>query len=107
MDTFSVRDLREHTGDLIRDAEQGKLSLVTKRGQPIFLAVPFSEELLELGLRPALAINLYREGTFTLAKAAKLADQSIEAFITSLGKLGIPVVDYSAEELDEELKNFE
>ncbi len=35
MDIFSVRDLREHTGALIQDAEAGKLSLVTKRGQPL------------------------------------------------------------------------
>ena len=41
MDTFSIRDLRERTGDLVRDAEAGKLSLVTKHGQPVFLAVPF------------------------------------------------------------------
>lgn len=107
MDAFTVRDLREHTGQLIRDAEAGKLSLVTKHGRPVFLAVPFSEELLELGLRQALAIKLYQEHTFTLEKATKLAGVSIEAFIENLGKLGIPIVDYSAGELYQELKDFE
>lgn len=107
MDTFTVRDLREHTGQLIHDAEAGKLSLVTKHGRPVFLAVPFSEELLELGLRQALAIKLYQEHTFTLEKAAKLAHVSIEAFMETLGKLGIPIVDYSTSELHQELKDFE
>ena len=107
MDTFSVRDLREHTGSLIHDAEEGKLALVTKRGKPVFLAVPFSEELLELGLRPSLAISLYKEGVLTLGKAAKLADQSLESFIERLGKLGLPIVDYTVEELGKELKDFE
>ncbi len=107
MDTFSVRDLREHTGDLIQDAEQGKLSLVTKRGQPVFLAVPFTEELIELGLRPALAISLYKEGIFTLAKAAKLAGQPLAAFIQKLGKLGISTINYTISEVNEELKDFE
>ena len=46
MDTFTVRDLREHTGALIHDAQIGKLSLITKHGHPVFLAVPFSEDLL-------------------------------------------------------------
>lgn len=32
MDTFTIRDLRERTGDLVRHAEAGKLSLVTKHG---------------------------------------------------------------------------
>lgn len=107
MDTFTVRDLRERTGELVQDAEQGKLSLVTKHGQPIFLAVPFNETLLELGLRSALAIQLYEEGTLTLGKAAKLAGESLPKFIDSLGKLKIPVVNYSAADLRKELKDFD
>lgn len=106
MDTFTVRDLREHTGDLIHDAEKGKLSLITKHGRPIFLAVPFTEELIDLGLRTALAIKLYKEETLTLGKAAKLADTSIEAFIERLGKLGISITRYSSKELEKELKDF-
>jgi predicted HTH domain antitoxin len=107
MDTFTVRDLREHTGALIHDAEAGKLSLITKHGRPVFLAVPFSQELLELGLRSAIAIKLYQEETLSVGKAAKLAGQSIEAFIERLGSLGIPVVNYSAAEIDQELKDFD
>lgn len=106
MDTFTVRDLREHTGTLIHDAEAGKLSLITKHGRPIFLAVPFDEELLELGLRPAIAIKLYKEEALTLEKAAKLAGQSLESFIEKLGSLGIPVVHYSATEIKKELDEF-
>ncbi len=107
MDTFTVRDLREHTGALIHDAEIGKLSLITKHGRPVFLAVPFSENLLTLGLRPALAVKLYKEGTLTLGKAAKLAGQSMEAFIEKLGHLGVPVVNYLPTEIAQELKDFE
>jgi len=107
METFTVRDLREHTGTLIHDAEAGKLSLITKHGRPIFIAVPFSEELLQLGLATAFAVKLYKEGTFTLGKAAKLANCSQETFIDRLGKLGIPVVDYPPSELSQELKDFE
>ncbi|MFT3742081.1 MAG: type II toxin-antitoxin system prevent-host-death family antitoxin [Gammaproteobacteria bacterium] len=105
MDTFTVRDLREHTGQLIHDAEAGKLSLVTKHGRPVFLAVPFSDDIVELGIKTALAIKLYQEDTLTLEKAAKLANISMEALIEKLGNLGIPVVRYS--DLSQELKDFE
>ena len=107
MHTFTVRDLREHTGALIHDAELGKLSLITKHGHPVFLAVPFSEDLLELGLRLALAVKLYQDEVVTLEKAAKLAGQSVEWFIEKIGKLGIPAVRYSVDELHMELKDFE
>ncbi|OYW26418.1 MAG: type I-E CRISPR-associated protein Cas5/CasD [Methyloversatilis sp. 12-65-5] len=46
METFTVRDLRERTGELIRGAEEGRLSVVTKHGTPVFIAVPFDETLL-------------------------------------------------------------
>jgi prevent-host-death family protein len=105
MDTFTVRDLREHTGQLIHDAEEGKLSLITKHGRPVFLAVPFSEELLLLGLGQSLAIKLYQENTFTLEKAAKLAGVSLEAFIETLGTLHI--VNYDPKEIYRELKDLE
>lgn len=72
-----------------------------------FLAVPFSETLLELGLGQVLAIKLYQENAFSLEKAAKLAGISLEAFIEALGSLGIPVVSYTTTELHRELKDFE
>ncbi len=106
MDTFTVRDLREHTGTLIHDAEEGRLSLITKHGRPVFLAVPFSEELVNLGLPLTMAIKLYKEETVTLEKAAKLANVSIESFIEKLSKLGIPIVTYPESELGKELKDF-
>lgn len=106
METFTVRDLREHTGALIHGAEAGNLSLVTKHGHPVFLAVPFTEDLLELGLRPIMALKLFREGALPLGKAAKLSGQSVEEFIDMLGHMGIPVVNYNPEDLSEELKNF-
>lgn len=106
MDTFTVRDLREHTGALIHDAEEGKLSLITKHGRPVFLAVPFTSELVDLGLRTALAIKLFKDETISLEKAAKISDLNIETFIEKLGQLGIAAVNYSSSELDQELKNF-
>ena len=45
MNLFTVRDLRERTGELIRDAEAGKLSLVTQHGRPVFVAVPLDEQM--------------------------------------------------------------
>lgn len=106
MDTFTVRDLREHTGTLIHDAEAGKLSLVTKHGRPVFLAVPFSQQLVELGLQTSLAIKLFTDETVSLEKAAKFAGLNIEAFVEKLGQLKIPVVLYSAAEVDQELEDF-
>lgn len=106
MKTFTVRDLREHTGALIGGAEEGRVSLITKHGRPVFLAVPFNEDLLHLGLRPLMALLLFKEGALSLAKAAKLAGQSLEGFIEKLGSLGVVSVNYEPMDLEKEIKDF-
>ncbi len=106
MQSFSIRDLRQRSGDLVRDAEGGKLALVTKHGRPILVAVPMSEQLLESGVARALAIKLFEERVLGLGKASRVASLSIEAFVELLATSGIPVVDYSPDELDDELDAF-
>lgn len=103
METFSVRDLRERTGDLVRNAENGRLAIVAKHGHPLFVAVPLDEALLRSGVHVALAIKLFQEGALSLGRAAKLAELDYESFVERLGDLGIPAVDYAPEELDTEL----
>lgn len=107
METFTIRDLRERTGDLVRDAEAGKLSLVTKHGQPVFLAVPFDEMIVREGLRVALAVKLFDDEVVGVGKAARLAGMSQSEFIDHLGALKIPVVRYSGDELLQEVADFE
>ena len=95
--------MRERTGELIRGAEAGKLSMITKHGQPVFVAVPVDESLVRGGVTLALAIKLFEEQTLTLAQAAKLAKIPLEAFAAEVSQRGIAVVDYSARELAKEL----
>ena len=107
IDTFTIRDLRERTGALTRDAESGRLSLVTKRGRPLFVAVPFTDEVLREGVGFPLAMELYREGVLTTVRAATLAGMGLAEFLEALSDLEIPVVDYSAEELADEVAALE
>lgn len=107
METFSIRDLRERSGDLVRQAEAGRLSIVAKHGRPLFVAVPMDEHLLKQGVAVALAVRLFAEKAVSLGKAAKLAGLSIEDFIAHLGAAGVPAVDYPPEELDDELAAIE
>ena len=104
VDVFSVRDLRERTGELLRDAEKGRLSLVTKYGRPAFLAVPFDKRLLDLGVQRALAVKLFQEEVVTLSQAAKVAGLPIEDFLDLLKAAGVPAVDYPAEDLNDEME---
>lgn len=107
MEIFTVRDLRERTGELIRGAEAGKLSVVTKHGMPVFIAVPFDDALLKEGVGVALVIHLFDEERISLSRAARMAGRSVSEMIDLLGAYGIPVIRPSAAELERELEDFE
>ncbi len=103
MDTFTVSDLRERTAELIRDAEMGELSVVTKHGRPVFIAVPFDENVLKSGVSVTLAVKFYEKGVLSLGKAARFAGCSVVEFTEHLVRAGIPSFCYSVRELDEKV----
>lgn len=106
MQAFSIRDLRERTGELSQEAEKGNITLITKHGYPLFVSLPFTEKLLKNNIHVVLAESLYRTGSFSIGKAAKLAEMSIAEFTEYLSCLGVAVVDYPADELQDELGYF-
>ena len=103
VDVFSVRDLRQRSGELLKEAEKGHVALITKHGRPAILAIPFDARLLDLGVHRAMALHLFEHGQVALAQAAKLAALSVEEFVELLSQAGIPAVDYPPEEIDDEL----
>ena len=104
IDVFSVRDLRIHSGTLLKDAENGQISLITKHGKPAIIALPFDKQLLNIGIDMDLAIKLFENRLISLSKAAKIASLSIEEFIDIMQETGISVVNYAPEDLDNEMK---
>jgi len=104
VETFTIRDLRERTGELVRNAEAGRLALVAKHGHPLFVAVPLDEQVLQHGVGVAMACQLFANKTLSLGKAARMAGLTTESFIERLGAFGISAVDYSAQDLGQELQ---
>jgi len=103
MQSFSIRDLRERSGVLSQEAEKGNLSVITRHGHPLFISIPFSDELLSQGVHVVLATRLFKEGNISLGKAAKMAKMSLVDFTEYVSRLGLPVVDFSENELDQEI----
>jgi predicted HTH domain antitoxin len=52
--------------------------------------------------RLLLTVKLFETGRISLGQAARMAGYSRRAFLELLGKLGVPVFDYPAEDLREE-----
>ncbi len=96
MEAFSIRDLREHTGDLVRNAENGELSVVSKHGKPLFVAMPFTDALLSSGVSVSLADKLVQSGELSVASGAKLSNMPYARYLQHLGASGYSLLDKSA-----------
>lgn len=101
METFAVRDLREHTGELVRNAESGQLSVVSKHGHPLFVAMPFTDELLSAGVSVSLADRLVQSGELSTSSGAKLAGMPYARYLQHLGAMGYSLLDDTARLEDE------
>ena len=102
MESFAVRDLREHTGELVRNAENGEYSVVSKHGKPLFVAMPFNDALLKAGVSVALADKLVLKAELSVAAGAKLAGLSYARYLQHLGALGYSMLGESSD-IDAEL----
>lgn len=67
------------------------------------MKLPDSVKLSDFDLRMTLAAKLYEMGTLSGGQAAELAGVSKRTFLESLGRYGVSLFGYSAEELQEDL----
>ncbi len=77
------------------------MSATTEETSELTVHLPLSVSTDEARL--ALAVRLFEKGRISLGQAANLAGFSKRAFIDILGREGVPVVNYPAEELAKEL----
>lgn len=106
MQTCTLHDLASHRTEIMRPDGPGELTVVTDQGQPLFVAVPFDDLLLDRGVRLALAVRLFDSEALSTGQAARFAGVSLSEFLETCSGLGIPVVRYSPEELEKELEVF-
>jgi prevent-host-death family protein len=93
MESFAIRDLREHTGELVRNAENGQYSVISKHGKPLFIALPFDDAMLKAGVVVALADRLVQAGELSVSSGAKLAAMPYARYLQHLGKIGYSMIE--------------
>jgi len=80
------------------------ISVITKRGKPAALALPFDRRLVDLGVAQDLAVGLFDRRIVTMAKAAKIAGVTLDKFMDLLAQTCVTAVDYPPGDLRKELE---
>jgi len=70
------------------------------------LTLPESVKMSEFDLKMTLAAKLYEDGTLSGGQAADLAGVSKRVFLENLGKYGVSIFGYSAEEAMDDFKRL-
>ncbi len=100
MQVVNIRQLKTNPSVALREAKNG-LVMVTNRDKPDTLLVSM-EQLAGIPnldqVKLVLGVALFRDKLLSVSAAAKVAGKSLAEMLTLLSKMGIPVVDYSAEE---------
>jgi predicted HTH domain antitoxin len=67
------------------------------------ITLPESVQLSEFDIKMTLAAKLYEDGTLSGGQAAELVGISKRSFLEQLGKYGVSIFGYTADELKEDL----
>lgn len=108
MKTVNVSGLKNNPSEALRMAHED-LVLVMNRNEPDALMIGLkSAKIIGMpGVRKALATALFKDGELSLTRSAKLADMPLANFIAHVSRLGIPVINQTAEEVQEDMDTLD
>lgn len=105
MQVVNIRQLKANPSVALREAKRD-LVLVTNRDKPDALLVSM-EQLSGIPnldqVRLVLGVSMFRDKQLSISAAAKVAGKSLSEMLTIVSSMGIPVVDYSAEDVETEI----
>jgi len=108
MESVNVSGLKNNPTEALRKA-QGDVVVVMKRERPhaVMVGLEITGALDVAGVKPALATALFRDGHLSLARAARVAELSMPAFIAHVSRLGIPVIPMTAADAERDMDTLE
>jgi predicted HTH domain antitoxin len=108
MHTVNVRQLKNNPSEALRQAQKEMVVVMNGEHPSAVLVHLQDSSLLEMpGVRVALATALFKDGSLSLARAAKVADTPLPDFMQHLSRSGIPVIQGSAKEVRKDVETLE
>ena len=101
MNTIGIKELQTNPAKLSKTLLNDEYMLITRRGEPLGVALPFDDDLMQNGLKRWMSLRAFKDGDISLGQLAKTLDMNKHQALTLLGELNIPFADYDlAEDLE-------
>lgn len=106
MHTLTTDEMNPQPQQLLDGALRGETVLVTRGGEPVFMAVPLGKGLVSRLVRLELAAALFDSEQISLGLAARIAGLGHSDMIDELGRRGIATIRLAPGDLQRELAAF-
>jgi predicted HTH domain antitoxin len=105
MNVIGIKQLQTDVKQLSHNFEHNEYTLITRKGKPIGIALPFSDELMQSGLKAWLAMRAFEKGDLSLGQLADSLGKTKADTLQVLAQFNIPVADYDLQKDLEFIKN--
>ena len=98
MQTVGIKELKTNPSVLSKAFDRRDYLLITRRGQPIGIATPFDDQMLDFGYRKWLALRAFQAGDLSLGQVARVFEKDKQQMMQLLAEFGVPLADYDLQE---------
>jgi predicted HTH domain antitoxin len=98
MNVIGIKQLQTDVRQLSHSFEHNEYMLITSKGKPIGIALPFSDELMQSGLKAWLAMRAFEKGDLSLGQLADSLGKTKADTLQVLAQFNIPIADYDLQE---------
>jgi len=104
MQSLTIREIKNNPATMTAPLEKGDSVFITKHGKPIGIGLPLDGGILDHGVKELLYFDLYKQGEISFGKLAQFLGVRKDKLRRMFAAMEMPVIDYPAEDVWEELK---
>jgi len=104
MQSVTIRDLKNNPANMTHHLEKGVPVFLTKHGRPIGISLPLDNSLVNRSVKELFFFDLYNKGEISFGKLASFLEVSKARLREMFTALNMPIIDYPANEVEDELK---
>lgn len=106
MEALAIRDLKNNPSNMTKHLSSGKSVFVTKHGKPIGITMPLNDDIFSIGVKKAVALELYKNELISLGKMAEILEIDKEEAMQLLDTQNISWIDDDIEKIKKESEQW-
>ena len=106
MHSVAIRDLKNNPSNMTKFLEKGEPVFVTKHGKPVGITLPINNDVFSLGVKKAVAVELYKMDVISLGKMAELLELKKQEAMSLLNSANVNWLEDDAKIIENEAKQW-